>query len=74
MKWCRRFAAKEILCKYYNGLKENHCNIKFKTAENYIKTSNRKEVEGLPEAAANVTLKMMENSQTEVANGEKKPL
>lgn len=53
----------------------NHCNIKFKTAENYIKTSNRKEVEGLlPEAAANVTLEIMETSQTEIANGENKPL
>lgn len=56
MKWCRRRAEKEIMFKCYNGLKENHCNIKFNTAENYIKTSNRKEVEGLPEAAANVKL------------------
>lgn len=35
---------------------------------------SRDEVEELPEAVANILLEIMENCQTEVTNGEKKPL
>lgn len=53
----------------------SHFNIKFETAvkcSRILRHPNKNEVEELPAAVANITLKIMENSQTEVSNGEEK--
>lgn len=55
--------------------KFENTNIRLITAETCIwRPPNRNEGEGLPEAAANITPKLMASSQTQVCKGQKKPL
>lgn len=56
---------------------KNHCKISLETTEKCSCVSSpptRKEEEGLPEAVSNITLAIMEDTQTEGSVEEKKPL